>query len=56
MPIKLEDYEPVAAIAIGYPGNLSQLDEDLQQRELSPRSRKPLTEFVFRGNWNQSYF
>ena len=51
-----EDYEPVAAIAIGYPGNLSQLDEDLQQRELSPRSRKPLTEFVFRGNWNQSYF
>ena len=51
-----EDYEPVAAIAIGYPGNLSQLDEDLQQRELSPRSRKPLTEFVFRGNWNQSCF
>ena len=51
-----EDYEPVAAIAIGYPGNLSQLDEDLQQRELSPRSRKLLTEFVFRGNWNQSYF
>ena len=51
-----DDYEPVAAIAVGYPGNITQLEEDLQQRELSPRSRKPLTDFVFQGTWNQSYF
>ncbi len=51
-----EDYEPVAAIAVGYPGNVNQLDADLQQRELSPRNRKPLTEFVFSGTWNNSYF
>ncbi|MDJ0597373.1 MAG: nitroreductase family protein [Crocosphaera sp.] len=51
-----QDYEPVAAIAVGYPGNVNQLDEDLQQRELSSRSRKPLTDFVFQGTWNQSYF
>ncbi|MDJ0732387.1 MAG: nitroreductase family protein [Crocosphaera sp.] len=51
-----QDYEPVAAIAVGYPGNVNQLEEDLQQRELSPRSRKPFTDFVFQGTWNQSYF
>lgn len=51
-----EDYEPVAAIAVGYPGNVNQLDADLQQRELSPRSRKPLTDFVFSGTWEKSYF
>ncbi|MDJ0845623.1 nitroreductase family protein [Crocosphaera sp.] len=51
-----QDYEPIAAIAVGYPGNINQLDEDLKQRELSPRSRKPLTDFVFRGNWGQPYF
>ncbi|ACB50993.1 probable nitroreductase [Crocosphaera subtropica ATCC 51142] len=51
-----DDYEPVAAIAVGYPGNVEQLEEDLQQRQLSPRSRKPLSDFVFQGTWNQSYF
>ncbi|MEL4896210.1 nitroreductase family protein [Crocosphaera sp. Alani8] len=51
-----QDYEPVAAIAVGYPGNISQLGEDLQDRELSPRSRKPLPDFVFHNTWNQSYF
>ncbi|WP_107668407.1 nitroreductase family protein [Cyanothece sp. BG0011] len=51
-----QDYEPVAAIAVGYPGNVEQLEEDLQQRQLSPRSRKPFTDFVFQGDWNQFYF
>jgi len=39
-------HEPVAAIAIGYYGELDQLDEDLTERELSDRNRKPLSEFV----------
>lgn len=50
-----QDYEPVAAMAIGYPGNVSQLDPDLQERQLSPRTRKPLRDFVFRDTWGQSY-
>ena len=50
-----QDYEPVAAIAIGYPGNVSQLDPDLHERQLSPRTRKPLRDFVFRDTWGQSY-
>ncbi|MBF2003151.1 MAG: nitroreductase family protein [Synechococcales cyanobacterium M58_A2018_015] len=46
-------YEPVAAIALGYLGDPQQLSERLQQRELAPRTRKPLESFVFTGSWNQ---
>lgn len=49
-----ERYAPVAAIALGYLGDPQQLSEKLQQRESSPRSRKPIAEFVFSGGWNQS--
>lgn len=49
-----EGYEPVEAVALGYVGNPQALSEKLQQRELAPRSRKPLEEFVFSGNWNQT--
>ena len=48
------DYEPVAAIALGYPGNVADLSEKLQQREAAPRSRKPVTDSVFAQDWNQS--
>lgn len=45
------DWEPVAAIAIGYPGEPDSLPEKLAQREREPRSRKPLSEFVMSGAW-----
>ena len=45
------DYEPVAAMTIGYLGNSQTLPEDLRLRELTPRVRKPLEEFVFTGHW-----
>lgn len=48
-----EGYEPVAAIALGYLGDPNNLSEKLQQRELAPRSRKSLEQFVFSGKWNQ---
>lgn len=47
-------YEPVAMIAVGYPGELSALPDYLQQRELKPRERKPLTEIAFSGQWGHS--
>jgi nitroreductase len=47
-------YEPVAMIAVGYPGELSVLPDYLQQRELKPRERKPLTEIAFSGQWGRS--
>lgn len=46
-----DGYEPVAAIAIGYPGEASMLPESLRERELAPRVRKPIEEFVFRGRF-----
>ena len=48
-----EGYEPVAAMAIGYLDDLSRLPDDLRERELAPRIRKPLEAFVFSGHWGQ---
>lgn len=49
-----EGYEPVEAIALGYLGDVQTLSEKLQQRELAPRQRKPLEDFVFSGSWSQT--
>jgi nitroreductase len=49
-----EGYEAVAAIALGYLGNSDTLSDRLRQREFSPRTRKPLSDFVFSGGWNQT--
>lgn len=48
-----EGYEPVAAIALGYPGSPDSLSEPLKQRELAPRERKSQDEFVFSGVWGR---
>lgn len=49
-----DGYEPVAAIALGYPGDAAALPEDLRQRETAPRVRKPLAEFVFGKAWGET--
>jgi nitroreductase len=46
-------WEPISAFAIGYPGDPNSLPEPLRARELAPRSRKPVTEFVMSGKWGQ---
>lgn len=48
------DWEPIAAIAIGYPGDLDSLPQGLRDREVAPRTRKPLTEFVMSGRWGHT--
>jgi nitroreductase len=48
------DFEPVAGIVLGYPGDPATLPEDLQQRELAPRTRKPCESFVFQGAWGET--
>ncbi|MBA2393169.1 MAG: nitroreductase family protein [Ktedonobacteraceae bacterium] len=48
-----EGYEPIVMIALGYPGTLDQLPEALHERELAPRTRKPIDEFVFEGGWQR---
>lgn len=49
-----QDCEPIAAIAVGYPGETDSLPPNLKERELSPRTRKPLKDFVFAGTWGHS--
>lgn len=44
-------YEPVAMIAVGYPGDLAFLSDRLRERELRPRSRRPLSDWTFAGQW-----
>ncbi len=48
------DCEPIAAIAIGYPGDPNSLPEKLRDREVAPRTRKPLSEFVMSGRWGHT--
>jgi nitroreductase len=47
--------EPVAMIAIGYPGDPTVLPDPLRERELRPRSRRPIDEWTFSGQWGIPY-
>ena len=49
-----DGYEPVAMIAIGYPGDPALLSDRLRVREVQPRSRKPVKEFVYSTTWEHS--
>jgi nitroreductase len=46
-----QGWEPVSVIALGYPGEAESLPESLREREMAPRHRKPLGDFVFSGTW-----
>jgi nitroreductase len=46
-------WDPLAALAIGYPGDPGSLPQRLQERELAPRTRKPLSEIVMARKWGQ---
>jgi nitroreductase len=46
-----EGYDAWTGMAIGYRGDPMTLPAALQQRDLNPRQRKPLEQFVFAGKW-----
>jgi len=46
-------YDPVAMIAVGYPGDPSILPDRLRQREQAARERDHVSTFVFFGEWGQ---
>ena len=48
------DFEPVAAVAIGYVGEINDLPENFREKETAPRQRKPLDSFVFQGAWGHT--
>jgi nitroreductase len=48
-----EDYRPLTALALGHAGEPPELAPEVLQRDRAPRVRKPLTETVFAGAWEQ---
>ena len=48
-----DGYEPVAMIAVGYPGDPATLPDHLRERELKPRQRNPFSDFVFSETWGK---
>lgn len=44
-------FEPMAMIAIGYPGPGAELPEDIRSRDQTPRERKPLEAFACGAMW-----
>lgn len=47
-------WEPIAVFAVGYPGEPQSLPQPLRDREVAPRERKPIAEFVMSGQWGHS--
>jgi nitroreductase len=50
-----QGFEPVVMIAVGYPGNIANLAEDLQTNETAPRTRRAMEKFAFLGGWDKEY-
>ena len=49
-----EDYQPIALIAIGHQDKPEALSPDFEKMEKSPRTRKPLNELAFAGNFGEA--
>jgi nitroreductase len=47
------DAQALTALAIGYAADPDSAPEKLKARDLAPRTRKPLAEFVFSGDWGR---
>jgi nitroreductase len=46
-------FEPGLVIAVGYRGSPDCLPDALRQREVGPRTRRPVEELVFEGRWGE---
>jgi nitroreductase len=46
--------QPVTGLVIGYAADPNLLPATLRERDLAPRTRKPLGEFVFGGDWGKA--
>ncbi len=49
-----ENFDILAAVAVGYLAPADTLSEKLMARETAPRARKPLSEIAFSGDWGSS--
>jgi nitroreductase len=48
------DWDAVTGIALGYVGDPQTLPESVRVRETAPSTRKPLSSFVFAGDWGKT--
>lgn len=49
-----ESVQPLTGLAIGYAADPDTLPDKYQERDLAPRGRKPVSEFLFSGEWGTS--
>lgn len=49
-----ESIQPVTGLAIGYAADPNTLPEKYQERDLASRGRKPVSQFVFGGEWGSA--
>ena len=49
------DHTCMAMIAVGHPAPADGLPDPLRDRELAPRTRKPLDRIAFAGRWDQGF-
>jgi nitroreductase len=49
-----EQYTLMAMLTVGYPADINSLSGETLQRETAQRSRKPLSEVFFTGQWGNS--
>jgi nitroreductase len=49
-----DEVQPLTGLAIGYAADPAGLPENIRTRDLAPRTRKPLSEFVFAGTWGSA--
>lgn len=50
-----DNYISVAVLIIGYKGNVKELPENLRVRKNAARTRKPLDDFVFPGEFGKAF-
>lgn len=50
-----EGSEAVTGIAIGYAGDPEAFSDEIRERDLAPRERKPQRDFVFGASWGKAF-
>jgi len=50
-----EGSEAATGIAIGYAGDPEAFSEEIRERDLAPRERKPQRDFVFGASWGKAF-
>lgn len=50
-----DNFQPITAIAVGYPGDPECLSPELRKMEFAERERYPLRDFLYEKKWGKSF-